>query len=449
MIIYIYTTLIALYIISKFISTPILTFSIGIVAIIALICSFFYARGLYLISGICFFIIGGFLFIYSDLPWYTFLLHFESMLGVLSLFLVLPFINSLIRVGRYDKNLSLLLQQGVTSLSKLYRRSFLVCHFLGLFLNIATLPLLTSSLNRTLRQLPENISEKFYTQNLLRAYALCLTWSPMEVMVSTSLDITKKSYYHIFPIIISIAIITILLDWALSSFKYRNVPLIVEDTTEISFKKVYKKIREMLIMLFLFILLVSFMQHFLNKGFLFSVVLLLIPISIVWAVFVGKIKRYFSITIPHWKERTKGLSNYFFMFLSAGLFVEMLSLSGHLSFLQSTFSSVSEKPLFLYLMIGGYFLFTSLVGFHPLVSITLLAELLHPILSVVSSISLTIVLISCSLSTVMYSPYNLSVSILADQLKINSYKMGMWNILFAIFYMLLSIFIAYSLNFIF
>ncbi|MBZ5752706.1 hypothetical protein [Metabacillus rhizolycopersici] len=448
MIIFIYTALIILYLISNFISDPFLSYIIGIIALFALFISLFHAKGLYLISGICFSSIGIYLFFTSDSPWYTFFLHFESMLGVLSLFLVLPFINSIIRVGRYDINLSLLLQHGVTRLSKLYRRSFLVCHFLGLFLNIATLPLLKSSLDRTLSQLSKQAADKFLTQNLLRAYALCLTWSPMEVMVSQSIDITGKEYYHIFPIMISIAIIIIISDWALSYFKHDKIPLVIEHKTEISLKKVYKKVLEMAFMLLIFILLVSLLQRVLDKGFLFSVVLLIVPISIVWALYIGKIKRYFSVTIPHWKERTRGLSNYFFMFLSAGLFVELLSLSGHLSFLQTAFSSVSDRSLLLYLSIGGYFLFTSLIGFHPLVSITLLTELLDPILPEISTISLTIVLIACSLSTVMYSPFNLSVSLLSDQLKINSYRMGIWNIPFAIFYMLVSIFIAYLLGFI-
>jgi hypothetical protein len=447
--VYVYSILVVLYIISKFLPSFFLTFSIGIVSIIALALSLFYAKGLYLITGVCFFIIGTGLFIYNDLPWYTFLLHFEPMLGLLSLFLVLPFINSLIRVGHYDKNLSLLLQQGVSNLSQLYRRSFIVCHFLGLFLNIATLPLLVNSLHVTLSKLPKHTADKFYTQNLLRAYALCLTWSPMEVMVSTSIDLTAVKYYEIFLILISLAVITLLFDWTLSSYKYKKIYISIENKTDICFKKVYRKIIEMLGMLVVFILLVSWIQHILNKGFLFSVVLLLIPISIIWATLIGKTKRYFALTLPYWKIRTTGLANYFFMFLSAGLFVEMLDYSGVLSILQSLLISESEKILLLYLTIGGYFLFTSLIGFHPFVSITLLAELLQPILSGVNPISLTIVLISCSLATVMYSPYNVSVSILSDQLAVNPYRLGAWNIGFAIMYMLISIFMAYLLGVIF
>lgn len=443
MIIYIYPILIFLYIVSNFISNSFLSFFIGILAFVAIIISFLRAKGLYLISGICFFIIGFCLFIYNNLPWYTFFLYFETMLGVLSLFLVLPFINSIIRIGLYDKNLSLLLQQGITDLNKLYRRSFLVCHFLGLFLNIATLPLLTNSLKVTLQKIPKKISEKYYTQNLLRAYALCLAWSPLEIMVITSLDITNNQYYQLFPIIISIVFITILSDWILSSFKYKNIKLEIEYKTVISYKSVYKKVLQMISMLVVLVLFVTLFQHFFQQGFLLSIVILLIPVSILWAFFIGKTKRYLLVTIPHWKERTKGLSNYFFMFLSAGLFVEMLSVSQLLSFLQLTFSAMSEKTLLFYLMIGGYFLITSFIGFHPLVSLTLLTELLNPIISNVSSLSLTIVLIVCSLSTVMYSPYNLSVSILAEHLKMNPYKMGLWNLLFAIYFILISIFIAY------
>ena len=445
--VYIYTALIILYVISNFTSGMILHFSIGIMATIALILSFFYAKGLYLVSGIIFFMSGILLLIYNNAPWYTFLLHFEQMLGLLSLFLVLPFINSLIRFGRYDKNLNLLLQDQVTSLTKLYRRSYVVCHFLGLFLNIATLPLLTNSLKGALQKFPDKTQNKFYTQNLLRAYALCLTWSPMEVMVSTTIDITRVHYYKIFPILISLAILTICFDWILSAFKYKNTHLSIENQQKINSKKVYKKILQLLCMLLIFTLAASGLQHFLNKGFLFSVVLLIIPFSIIWTLCIGGVKRYFIITIPHWKKRTEGLSNYFFMFLSAGFFVEMLSLSGLLSFLKPVFSLASEKTLLFYLIIGAYFLVTSLIGFHPLISLTFLAELLQPILPIVDPIPLSIVLISCSLSTVMYSPYNLSVSILASQLTMNPFQLGRWNIGFAIFYMLLSICTAHILGY--
>lgn len=444
--VYVYTTLIILYIVSRFISESIVHYSVGILGIIAIVVSAFYARGIYAISGTIFFILGTILFIFTKQPWYTFILHFEQVLGLLSLFFVLPFMNSLIHVGRYDQNLSILLQNKITNLSKLYRRSFGVCYLLGLFLNIATIPLLVKSLNATLRDLPKNTVNKYYTQNLLRAYALCLIWSPMEVMVSTTIDIANVKYYMILPILLFIALMAVMFDWLLSSCKYKNIPISFDDQRVGRLKNVYQKVAQLVGVLVLFILIVSLVQHVLNNGFLFSVVLLIVPFAILWAILISKIRRYMVIAIRHWKERTNGLANYFFMFLSAGLFVEMLSQTKLLSALEPIFELTTERTLLLYLMIGAYFLVTSLIGFHPLVGLTLLAEILQPILPKVPAIPLAVTLICCSLSTVMYSPYNISISILADELKTNPYRLGLWNIGFAICLNVFSIFVAFSIE---
>lgn len=440
--IFVYTVLIAIYILSRFFHAPVISYSTGAVALVALAISAVYARGLYLISGAIFLLIGFVLFIQSKQPWHTFILHFEQVLGLLSLFFVLPFMNSIIRVGRYDKHLSLLLQDQAADLNHLYRRSSGVCHILGLFLNIATAPLLIKSLNVILHDLPKKVLTKFYSQNLLRAYALCLTWSPMEVMVSSTIDITKVQYFIIFPILLSMAIIMLGFDWLMSSYKYKGIQIAFHTPHFFNKKKGYKKAFELIGMLLLFIFMVSTVQHFLQKGFLFSVVLLIIPFSAIWSLFIKKGKRYFTVAIQHWKERTRGLANYFFMFLGAGLFVEMLADSQLLSFLKPVFELGTEKTLILYSTIGLYFFITSLIGFHPLVGFALLAELLQPFLVDIPSIPLSIVLICSSLSTVMFSPFNISVSILSDELNAQSYRIGSWNMIFALGYIGFGIVVA-------
>ncbi|MFS0575173.1 hypothetical protein AB1K83_06050 [Sporosarcina sp. 179-K 3D1 HS] len=364
------------------------------------------------------------------------------------MFLFLPFINSLIRVGGYDKSLSLFLEQGVTKLKKLYSRSFLVTHLLGLFLNIATIPLLSRSLDRTLNQFPKLTIDKFKTQSLLRSYALCLSWSPMEIMVSISLDMTNNKYLHILPILLFIAFLLMAIDLLFSSSRYQeDIEAYNSDNSASSSRRMRKKVSEMIILLIIFISAVSVLENILNKGYLFSIVLLLLPISVGWAIINRRTRRYFQITIPHWIERTNNLPNYFFMFLSAGFFVAMLSYSGHLDFLQKALIDSSQHTLLFFGLIGCYFFVTALIGFHPLVSITLIAELLQPILPAVSSISLTLVLIASSVATIMYSPYNLSLSILADIIKVNPYRIGLWNIPFALLYMGIAIGIAYLLTF--
>ncbi|MEK3934237.1 hypothetical protein MKY41_02865 [Sporosarcina sp. FSL W7-1349] len=444
----VYSSIIILYIISRFIESPLLSYSIGILAVLALLVSVRFAKGLYFVSGIVFLLIGIFLFFQSNLPWTELLLNFETMLGMLSLFLFLPFINSLIRVGGYDKSLSLFLDQGITKLKKLYTRSFFVTHLLGLFLNIATIPLLSRSLDRTLNQFPKLTIDKFKTQSLLRSYALCLSWSPMEIMVSISLDMTNNTYLAILPILLFIAFLLMVIDLSFTSNRYQEeIAVTAFEMRESTTSRMKKKVSEMIILLIIFISAVSVLQNILNKGYLFSIVLLLLPISIGWAILNRRTKRYFQITIPHWIERTNNLPNYFFMFLSAGFFVAMLTYSGHLAFLQKAFIDSSKHSLLFFCLIALYFIVSALIGFHPLVSITLIAQLLQPILPEVSSISLTLVLIASSVATVMYSPYNLSLSILAEIIRVNPYRIGWWNIPFALLYMGIAIGIAYLLTF--
>jgi len=444
--VFLYTTLILLYMLSQFIPHLFLSYTIGVIAVITCFISAFHARGLHRITGFVFLVLGIFLFIYNDLEWHTFFLQFQSMLGLLSLFVVLPFINSLIRIGRYDKSLSQLLQDRVTRLTSLYKRSFLVCHFLGVFLNLAALPLLIQSVKPSLHTMSRDDINQFFTKNLLRAYALCLTWSPMEVIVSRSIDITQAQYYMILPIVLGIAVIATGVDFVLSGRRYKEFPVSMLQTQEVDLKKVIKKVVQMLGMLILFIVLVTITQQMLGQGFLFSVVLLLVPFSIFWAACLKKTKIFLSATIPHWKVRVDGLANYFFMFLSAGLFVGVLAISGMLSFLEPLFQYAAETPVFLYLFIGAYFLVTAFIGFHPLISQTFLAEFLVPILPQVATLPLAVVLVTCGLSTIMYSPFNLSVSLLSSELKINPFRMAGWNVGYGVVYILISIAVALFLE---
>ena len=445
---YLYTFLIILFIVASLFPNHILFLFIGITANITIFVSLFHARGLYLYSGIIFYIVGVILFFINDLTLESFFLQFDSMLGMLSLFMVLPFLNSLILVGRYDKNLQSILGHKVYHLGDLYKRGGIVTHILGLFLNIATIPLLIQSLRNSLKFYSKKFTDKYYTKNLLRAYALCLMWSPMEIMIIKSLEITDSDYIIIVPFLIIFTSFMLYLDTTFGKRKYAHIP--IENTDgSLSIHRIIKKIAELFMLLLLLVVAVTILNYIVGQGYLFSLVLLIIPISFIWAMKIRKMKRYIVYVIPNWKRNTMGQANLFFMFLTAGFFVNMVSETKVLAILQHIFTAVSTQTLYLYILIGLYFLMTAFIGFHPLVSIVLLAEILQPVLSEISSIPLAFVLIICSLSTVMYSPFNVSLSILSNIIKRNSFQVSFWNLPFSLFLITISIIFAYFMHFIF
>ena len=109
----------------------------------------------------------------------------------------------------------------------------------------------------------------------------------------------------------------------------------------------------------------------------------------------------------------------------------MLLVTNSLQPIQAFIVSISDHAIWVYGVIGLYFLITALCGFHPLVSLALLVSLMAPVIHELPALPIAIMLIIAGTSTVMFSPYNVSVSLLADLMKVNPYRITRWNIWFA------------------
>lgn len=441
----IYPIVIFFYMISTLFPEQFILYTVGVFANIAIIISIFYASGIFLYSGIFFYMIAIILFGLGDFSWEEYFLQFDTMLGMLALFLLLPFLSSLIHIGKYDKQLSNLIKWNTHHLGDLYIRSSLTTFVISLFLNIATIPLIIDTLKRTVEHFPRQVQDKFLSRSILRAYMLCLMWNPMEILIIQAITMTQIEYIFIFPILISFSLFLLLFDSFYNKRKYISYS-IKALTADVSLKTIYLRLLELFIFLAILISLITLLNYILQEGYLFSLIILIIPLSFVWAIKLGKLKRFLRYSIPLWKKRTDDLANYFFMFLCAGFFVNMVKDTYLVTIMQNLFITYHEQTLFLYTFIGIYFFIIAMIGFHPFVAIVLLAEILAPILPDISSVSLAFLLIITSLSSVVYSPFNVSISLLAAERNLSSVTVGSYNIIFVIGLIFISIFIAYSLN---
>ncbi|BBP86963.1 hypothetical protein BsIDN1_05810 [Bacillus safensis] len=122
-------------------------------------------------------------------------------------------------------------------------------------------------------------------------------------------------------------------------------------------------------MLLGFMTVVSLVDAWIGKGYLFAVVLTIIPFALLFSSIIKKRKQYIAVSVPHWKERTRQLSNYMCLFFFAGFFVDMLLATNSMQPIQAFIVSISDHAIWVYCVIGLYFLITALCGFHPLVSL--------------------------------------------------------------------------------
>ena len=183
---------------------------------------------------------------------------------------------------------------------------------------------------------------------------------------------------------------------------------------------------------------VSLVDAWIGKGYLFAVVLTIIPFALLFSSVIKKKTIYRCLCASLERKNPSALQLYVSI-LSAGFFVDMLLATNSMQPIQAFIVSISDHAIWVYCVIGLYFLITALCDFHPLVSLALLVSMMAPVIHELPALPIAIMLIVAGTSTVMFSPFNVSVSLLADLMKVNPYHITRWNIWFASLYISMGI----------
>ena len=482
-----YTAMVGAHVVHVLTDLTSLAYVSGILAVVALVFSFPDASRLFQVIGSIFLFVGMFLLIYTGPSWVHLPFFMTSTLSLLAMLYVLPFINSVIVVGGYDKNINTLLKTRVRHLGLLYSRSLFATYILVAFLNITTLPLVHDVLHKNLKHKAKALRDRFISQAALRGFALSLAWSPMEILVAITVDIPRIGYLTYLPWLLLFSVTLLVLE-SLRGWRYRHIrldegketgraaPASSEDgkrqsagqsssaseptdagkqtgaekqtdaeispemdrgtsqTPEPLLKEVLPKIAVMFIALFLFLCSVIAVGNILQVEFLMAVTLVVIPFSLIWAFVIRRWHTYLVFMYQTWKMRTNSLQNFVVLFLSLGFFVSALRESVFLSYLQQPFIALSDQPVLILAMIQLLYFGLAMLGVHPLATIGVLSEALQPLLAVLNPLSVGIVLITGGLATSTVGPYGVSVTMIGQLAEQNPYRITAWNTIFALVY---------------
>ncbi|SFO93270.1 hypothetical protein [Salibacterium halotolerans] len=426
MYIVLYSVLVGSYAVSLFTEAEWLSYLTGLAAAAAVFVSFPKAGRLYKGTAAVFLVTALAAAWAEGLPVREFPYYMTSMVMLMMVFYVLPFMNSVIVVGRYDQKVNKLLKTNISHLGQLYRRAAGVSFLIGTFLNIGTLPLVIHVLRRNLREQSAKLSARFISSAMLRGYALCLVWSPMELLVAISLDITGAGYLELLPLLLLFAGVFLVITWV-SGRKYRHIPASIE-IGSVNMNMVYRKIAELTFFLILFITSVVVLQRVMPVSFLETVALVIVPFSFSWALVIGRIRSFLVYASKNWKHRTASMQNYIVLFLSVGFFISVLEQTVWMDWLQYPFLFLEDMPVLLFMSIQVMFLALAMIGFHPIVTITLAGEMLQPLLGDIAPAGAAVVLITSGLSTVMAGPFNITVSLTGMLLHQNPHRISLWNL---------------------
>ncbi|NEU32260.1 hypothetical protein GN156_16035 [bacterium LRH843] len=443
-----YSAILFLFIANTFIENEILTYIIGLLAIPMLVISFFSASKLFRILGIVFVIAGAALFIYSGLPFNEIPLLMTSTMPLLAFLTVLPWMNSVIRAGRYDRRINELMKANVSDLGKLYVRSNFTTYILTNFISLTALLVSQEVLLENMSKIKKKITDSFINETTLRAFALAITWSPMEIMVAMTVDATGVSYLAYLPWLFLISFVFLTFDSWRGNLKFRSISYVkVEEqpTRTINTKDVTLKIVKLFLALTIFLITVVLIGSYFHLNFILSVTLVILPYAFGWALLMKRRYSFLAIGWETWKIRTNNMQNFVVLFLSLAFFSNSLNATPFLQLIQQPFLASSESPLIVLFLIQLTYLVMSMVGVHPIATIGVLVEALQPLFTVMNPLSIGIVLITGALATSMAGTYNVSVMMTSINTNQNPYRIMVQNLPFALFYGVVGTLVGYFL----
>lgn len=382
-------------------------------------------------------IVGMALFLYSGSDFYEIPLNMTSTLPLLAFLTVLPWMNSAVRAGRYDRRINQLMKANAQTLDKFYIRSSLTTYILTIFVNLSALSLSQVVLLENMKAVPKKLRDSFISRTTLRAFAVAIAWSPMEIMVAITVDATGVSYLTYLPWLFLCSVIVISIDLFLGKRTFQGIEYHSALKTKSRILKPRQfglQILRLLVALVIFLISIVTISNQFGLNFTLTVTLVILPFTIAWAILMKRWRSFLAIGWATWKMRTNGLQNFVVLFLTLAFFTSSLNGTTFLEPIQHPFLAAADNPIFILLLIQFTYLGMSMIGVHPVATIAVLAEVLLPLYGVVNPLSIGIVLITGALATATVGTYGVTVTMTSMNTQQNPYRITLRNMPFALLY---------------
>ncbi|WP_213020610.1 hypothetical protein [Siminovitchia terrae] len=433
-----FIVILILYFLSILVPSSGLSAIISGLCMIAVLLTFFRVSRFVQVLGIVFLTAGVFLLLKSGVYWPQYILSFGPMLDLLMMFTLVPILGIPITIGKYSSDIQAILHNKIKTNKHLYMLTSGISYFFSIFMNLATLPMTYYSIKPALEGYSIQHPERFMSRAITRGFAMPLIWAPVTPIVGIVIGVTGVSWVSILPYVVPLSIFGLVLDWYLGSRisqKTLQDPLSTDETAATTIEKEPsnpKRIFQILLAIIIFIVIVSVAESMLSYSFLTIVSLLVIPFSFTWAIFLRKGKEFGKAFQNHFQSFSIKMKDQFFLFLSAGFFISAIKTS-HSNEVVNVWIvdliSVMGANFFLMLLPLIPLIFAFL-GFHPAVTLALMAETLNPDITHISAHILTVAMLSGAASAFLIGPYNATIGLMSNIVKQSSYKVSNWNMPF-------------------
>ncbi|MCC3358978.1 hypothetical protein [Bacillus sp. REN16] len=434
----VYGLLFLLFTCNFFIDSNVIHLVVSWSSILIFIISWLLASKLFKIISAFFVISGISMSLSGNIPWYEIPNQTSSTLPMLVFLSILPWMSS---VGEYDQSLEGIIQPKSDNLSELYTRGFFTIYSLVIFINVSAIYMYLQILINKMKNIEPKTRHSFLIQTSLRALALAVIWSPMEILVGMTVDGTNISYLTYLPWLLLCSILTAIIDIVISKWKFKDKQTQFE-SIQIDKKLLWIAFIKLIIILCLFLATIVTVNHFFNMNFILSVSLVIFPFAFIWSIFMRNTAIFLKGGWQSWTTYNNEMQNLVALFLSLAFFSNGFNNTNFPNLLQSILNQISDFAILIFIFITAVYFIFAMIGVHPIATIAVLLEILRPLFDVINPLSIGIVLIVSSLSISASAPYGISATLTAQQLGVSPYQVTKQNFFFSVLMSLIGILIG-------
>ena len=428
---YIYAALFILFLIYFFSGIGALGILVNYMAIGVLIISWIFSSRLFKMIGGLFIAAGVIFSLTSGEGLGAIIGNSTSNLPLLMFFSLLPWIGTVVKVGGLDESITDMIQDRANRVDKIYGSSVFTTYFLGIFLNISAIYIIQHVLNDLFNKASTSLKNEFIIKSTLRAFALAVIWSPLEVIVGLTVDSTGVSYFTLLPWLLLTSVTVGLIEVFLTRREFNGVTIDAE-FDEINSSALKKSIIKMIILLISFLSAVMFFNMTSELDFVLTVALIIVPFSFVAAFTMKRLPIFLKTGWSTWKNHNNNMQNFSVLFLSLGIFSGGFNSSFVPGLMQQVFGYVDSFLILILLLIMGLIYGLAMIGVHPVATLAILAEVLVPVMTAENALPIGIVMVVCGMGISAAAPYGVNATMTAQSMHINPYRITRMNMGFSL-----------------
>src|SRR5690625_749366 len=152
-----YALVLLIHLVNVFLEIPFLNLILSICAIIMFLFAFVKATTIFKVLGIVFVSVGTFFYLTTPTTFIDAIYVLKDNFSLLTLFMMLPWMNSVVRSGRYDSLLSKIMKVNTKEMGTLYNRSSFATFSLATFLNLPAITISQSIIKSNLKTIPKRL----------------------------------------------------------------------------------------------------------------------------------------------------------------------------------------------------------------------------------------------------------------------------------------------------